>query len=389
MKKTKAGTVIAVAVVLIFAVTGCLVLGVYNGFLKPDDFSDYIICSSGDNTGYYRHCYEELNESEKRIYNIILPKLYETQEKIEIPAMQEGDDLNKIFIALSHDNPDLINLGLNCKVYKSGYKTYFEAEYTKDNATYQKQLKEAKAVAQVIIDGAAEFTSEYEKEKFVHDYIINHSTYVDPTEGSNANNIYGCLVEGKAGCEGYSRTFQYIMSNLNIDNRIISGKGKTVDKGVIPHMWNLVNINDKNYFVDVTWDDPVGDGNIVKHTYFNLTTADILLNHSDIEQNIPFITDNEYNYFIYENCYSNTGSGTAFETVFSNAVFNSVYNNRKNVEIRFPNGAVLEQAKNSLFTDGVVYSVFKDAGIIPADSSEPAKVFYSQETDLNSICVYF
>ncbi len=387
MKKGKFTAVLSIAIVFILIVTGCLVIGVYNGFLKPDDFNDYIICSSGDDTGYYRHCYNELNENEKKIYNVILPKLYNSPEKIEIPQLNDCD-LQKIFKAISLDNPDLFNIGLTCKAYKSGYKTYFTVEYAMDNTTYQNQLKEAKAVAQVIIDGAKEFSSDYDKEKYVHDYIINHATYVESKDSPNANTIYGCLVEGKASCEGYSRAFQYILNNLNIDNRLVTGEAAADGVNFIPHMWNFVNIDGKQYFTDVTWDDPEGESNIIRHTYFNVNTADILLKHRNIEQAVPLITDNTYNYFVKENCYSPVGSGNAFETIVSNAVFTAKYNNLNSIEIRFPNGAVMAQAKNALFNDGVIYNVYTQAGFI-AEGEQNAQVYYVDDSAMNTICLFF
>ncbi len=388
MKKSKFTLVISVAVVFIFIVTGCLIVGLYNGFLKPDNFNDYMVCTSGDNTGYYRHCYEELNENEKKIYNIILPELYKSAEKIEIPPLSEGDDLNKIFRAISYDNPDLFNIALNCKVYASGQKTYFVADYAMNSEKYQSQVKEARNIAQVIIDEANAFVSDYDKEKYVHDYIINHASYVESKDSENANNMYGCLVEGKASCEGYSRTFQYILSNLNIDNRLITGEAASDGVNFIPHMWNFVIIDGKDYFTDITWNDPAGESDIIRHTYFNVTTADILLKHKNIEQVVPLVTDNEHNYFIKKDCYSEVGSGNMFETTVSNAVFTAMYNNEKGIELRFPDAAVLAQAKNSLFNEGIIYNVYTQAGII-AEGDEDAQVYYVDDTTMNTICLFF
>ncbi len=388
MKKSKFRAIMAIALVFIFVVTGFIIVGVYNVFLKPNTFTDYVICSSGDDTGYYRHCYEELNENEKKIYNIILSEIQSSPKKIEIPSLKEGDDLNKIFRALSFDNPDLFNLGLNCNVFQSGYKIYFSTEYNMENDQYQAQLQEAKSIAQVIIDEASQYATDYDKEKYVHDYLINHTTYTDVNDSPNANTIYGCLVEGKASCEGYSRTFQYILNNLNIDNRLITGEGATDGVNYIPHMWNFVTIEDRQYFVDVTWDDPEGSTNIIRHTYFNVTTRDILLKHRNLEQAVPMVTDNVYNYFIKEDCYSNVGSGNVFETTVSNAVFTALYKNEKSIELRFPSGAVMNQAKNALFNDGVIYNVYTQAGLMTAGDTT-AQVFYSDDSAMNTICLFF
>ena len=386
MKKNKIVVTIVGIVLAIAVVTGSLIIGVYNGVLKPSDFNNYVIPVSGSGTGYFRHCYEELNEIEKKIYSIVLPELYAHAERVEIPQLVDGD-LSKVLKALSYDNPDLFSMGLNCKVYKSGFKYFFEVEYALDNETYKSQLQQANQIAQVIADGASQYTDKYEQEKYVHDYIINHCTYIDPSESANANTIYGCLVEGKAGCEGYSRAFQFVLNKLDIDNRIITGEGATDGVNYIAHMWNYVVLNGKGYFVDVTWDDPKGEGAVLTHNYFNVNTNDILLRHRSIVQTVPLCTDIEHNYFVHESVYLQVGSGDAFETAVSNAVHTARYRNQNSVEFRFPNGAVLEQAKNSLFNSGVIYNVYTDAGIFLSSGS--GQVYYMTNDSLNTICIFF
>ena len=384
--KKKIIIIVAIALVVMLAVTLSLVAGVYKMFLSPADFTDYIIPVSGDGTGYYRYCYEELNESEKKIYSIVLEQIPSQPEKIEVPQLQDGD-LNKVFKALSYDNPQLFNMGLNCRLFTQGQKSFFEVDYTMDSATYQSRLAEVENIANVIVEGASQHTSDYEKEKYVHDYIINHCVYVDAAEGSNANNIYGCLVEGKASCEGYSRAFQYLLSKLDISNRIVTGEAASDGVNYIAHMWNFVWLDDKGYFVDVTWDDPKGDSPLSLHTYFNVNTNDILIKHRNIEQPIPLTTEVEYNYYVYEATYLQIGSGDTFETAVSNAVYNALYNSQNCVEFRFPNGAVAQQARNSLFNTGVIYNVYTEAGVFTSSGS--GQVYYVADDAMNTICLFF
>ena len=49
----------------------------------------------------------------------------------------------------------------------------------------------------------------------------------------------------------------------------VSGSGRGID-----HVWNTINLDGKNNFVDVTWDDPTGsknydDGYSTTYVYFN------------------------------------------------------------------------------------------------------------------------
>ena len=384
-KKGVFAAIIAVVVVFAVVVSGIVVTALYNSFLKPTEFQ-FVAPVSGDGTGYYRHAYNELTDSEKNVYSVILQSIYTQPERIEIPQLGDGN-LTTVFEALSYDNPDLFHLGLNCKVYTEGYKTYFETDYILDYADYTAKLQEAKDIASVIIDGASIYTSPYEKEKYVHDYIINHCSYIEPSESAMANNMYGCLVEGRASCEGYSRAFQYILNALNIDNRIVTGESADDGVNFTNHMWNYVVLENSGYFVDLTWDDPRSEGSVLRHTYFNATTNDILLKHRNIQQNLPLCTDTKYNYYVYENAFFNIGSGEVFESMVSNAVHTAVQRQYKCVELRFSDRAVMEQAKNTLFNTGIIYSVYNEVGLIL--DTNAAKVYYSSDDQMNTICLFF
>ncbi|MBQ8184144.1 MAG: hypothetical protein IJ025_09645 [Clostridia bacterium] len=384
-KKGVLAAIIALVVAFALVVSGLVVVFLYGAVLKPTEFN-YIVPASGEGTGYYRHCYSELNENEQKVYSVILQSIYSQPERIEIPELGDGD-LTKVFKALSHDNPDLFNLGLNCSVYTEGLKTYFETDYVISYEDYSVKLQEVKDIASVIIDGASIYTSVYEKEKYVHDYIINHCSYIAPDENAMANTVYGCLVEGKASCEGYSRAFQYVLSALGIENRLVTGESADDGINYINHMWNFVVLDGNGYFVDLTWDDPRSEGNVLRHTYFNVTTDDILIKHRNIAQTLPLCTGTQYNYFVYENAYFDIGSGEAFETKVYNAVYTARQRQYGCVELRFSDKAVMEQAKNTLFNTGIIYNVYNEIGLVSAAGN--AKVYYSSDDTMNTICLFF
>lgn len=384
-KKGAFAAIIALVVAFALVVSGLVVVFLYGAVFKPTEFN-YIVPASGEGTGYYRHCYSELNENEQKVYSVILQSIYSQPERIEIPELGDGD-LTKVFKALSHDNPDLFNLGLNCSVYTEGLKTYFETDYVISYEDYSVKLQEVKDIASVIVDGASIYTSVYEKEKYVHDYIINHCSYVAPEEGAMANTVYGCLVEGKASCEGYSRAFQYVLSALGIENRLVTGESADDGVNYINHMWNFVVLDGNGYFVDLTWDDPRAEGNVLRHTYFNVTTNDILVKHRNIAQTLPLCTSTQYNYFVYENAYFDIGSGEAFESKVYNVVYTARQRQYGCVELRFSDKAVMEQAKNTLFNTGIIYNVYNEIGLVSATGN--AKVYYSSDDTMNTICLFF
>lgn len=124
--------------------------------------------------------------------------------------------------------------------------------------------------------------NERDKIKVIHDYIINNTVYDEEkatlilqgnkVNDSNSTNAYGLLFEHKAICGGYADTMALFLDKLNIPNFKVS----TYD-----HVWNVVELDNNLYHLDLTWDDPVTSTheNILTYTFFLLTNEE-LSNHN-------------------------------------------------------------------------------------------------------------
>lgn len=113
----------------------------------------------------------------------------------------------------------------------------------------------------------------YDKIKYIHDYIIDRTEYDRTLKKNNIYNITGPLLYKTAVCEGYAKTYKFLMDGLNYPTVIVAGKGYDDYGKVERHAWNYIKINNNWYLVDVTWDDPViiggtGDTSKYKYKYF-------------------------------------------------------------------------------------------------------------------------
>ncbi len=139
--------------------------------------------------------------------------------------------------------------------------------YTADKATANAQSNEINAVMAKIAE-ATNGMSASDKVKYVHDYLIANVSY-DTTY--TARSLYDAMVKGTSVCEGYTKAFQFIMSNLGIEC-------KTVTSKAMNHAWNVVTIDGAEYHVDVTWDDPIVNGQnnntTAYYDYFMKTVSD-------------------------------------------------------------------------------------------------------------------
>ena len=141
------------------------------------------------------------------------------------------------------------------------------------NSTYGESVSAAAQNARNIIDTYAGL-NDYEKLLAYNNQICLLTDYNHSAAGGGAN--YGnpwqlvWVFDGDPSttvvCEGYSKAFQYLCDNSvfrcdGVYAISVSGMAYfTYNYG--PHMWNIVHMDDgRNYLVDVTNNDPEGDGN--------------------------------------------------------------------------------------------------------------------------------
>jgi transglutaminase/protease-like cytokinesis protein 3 len=98
----------------------------------------------------------------------------------------------------------------------------------------------------------------------VHDYLVETIDYDSSLSKDNIYNIFGALISKECVCEGYAKSFKYLMDGLNIPCTMVIGKARNSSGNTESHAWNYVKIDEKWYAIDVTWDDPVviGIGNL-------------------------------------------------------------------------------------------------------------------------------
>lgn len=151
----------------------------------------------------------------------------------------------------------------------------------------------------------------FDKEKLLHDYIINNASF--DIKNYNSGNLpeddftaYGCLVNGVAVCEGYSRAMKLLSDLSGIESMVITGDtyNGEIWEG---HAWNLVKLDGDWYHLDVTFDDPVmGSGeNILTYNYFNLTDSEIGKISIWEKSDYPVCNSVKYGYYYRNNLIAN------------------------------------------------------------------------------------
>ena len=235
--------------------------------------------------------YEQLNETQKILYNGL------QENKDYLPSgtyiIKYGDIFNNILErdggietlqsdyqsaieAFTHDNPDLfyLNVGklyLNIETIKKLWNTtynvyiapkegttYFEDQYTTE-AQVRNALIQIEQIRDYVLSKLKNNT--YKNIKIIHDYLVNNIEYDQTYSKPWTYNIYGALVEKECVCDGYARAFKYLANSAGIDCELVQGIATNSSGKTEAHAWNAVMIENKWYYVDVTWDDPIVIGN--------------------------------------------------------------------------------------------------------------------------------
>lgn len=164
------------------------------------------------------------------------------------------ETIKKVLYAIQNDDPDIFWIA-----------STFSYQYTKKDTIlklYSIFSKDEKINAEKKLKA---------KEMILHNYIVNNCEYDKFSSSYKIFTCYGCLVENKAVCEGYSKAMQLLMNVVGINSITVVGSSKDE-----PHMWNIVKINDKCYHLDVTWD---GVGGLGQYNYFNVNDEIIKKDH--------------------------------------------------------------------------------------------------------------
>ena len=129
-------------------------------------------------------------------------------------------------------------------------------------ATFEAEA--AKVLSSLGVAAGSKLT-DYEKVCKIYSYIAENVTYdqahVNDDSYTIKQSAYAALVDKTAVCQGYASLFYYMCLQAGLDNRIIKGYSANPEGGKDPefHAWNMVKVDDKFYYGDVTWDSESGE----------------------------------------------------------------------------------------------------------------------------------
>ena len=198
---------------------------------------------------YYNH----MNKTQQSAYHNILQGFQNMADEILIPRL-EPEELYNVFFQLRLDHPEIFwATGFRYKYYQDSPNLIFVPEYLFEKNKVKEHQRAMQARVEKLVRPVKD-KSEWEKEKFVHDFICENVRY-DKLKKAYSHEIIGPLGQGVGVCEGIAKTVKILYDQLGIWCIVVISEANPEKNIKYRHAWNIVKIENVWYEVDATWDD--------------------------------------------------------------------------------------------------------------------------------------
>lgn len=191
------------------------------------------------------------NENEKNAADLLMATLDSFQKKCSLSKYHiSSEQFKSLFPSLLNQNPRYFYLDSGYSWTESnGYVSDVICNYKYSTTVCKTMVSDYNAAIAKALEGINPSWSDLEKALYLNDYLASNCEY-DTTFSKYS--AYDALVEGKAVCQGYSLAYTELLSYVGIPCKVVGSDS-------LDHAWNMVFVNGHYYYVDVTWNDPVGN----------------------------------------------------------------------------------------------------------------------------------
>lgn len=252
-----------------------------------------------------RYVYTTLDGECQRVYDELYQAMTGHAASVPVSTLSEAV-LDEAYKALTADHGEIFWVsGYAYTRYTQGGDVIgldFAPNYTKTWEERESLQAQIDAKVEEILSGLPSGASDYEKAKYVFDYLAAN---VDYRAGAPENqNIVSVFVYGETVCQGYASAMQYLLTMMDIKAAIVTGEANGT-----AHAWNLVQMDGQYYYMDPTWGNSSyaggeDKGRFVNYNYFGVTTEDLIKTHTPNDFFVlPDCTAQQDNYYVREGCY--------------------------------------------------------------------------------------
>ncbi len=268
--------------------------------------------------------YRSLSSKEKQLYLNICQAVRDYSEsatvgvyKTEKALENAVETVETLYRQIFFEQSDIFwvdpyNLAMEYTQSGGEYRLVLKPAYLVKKKDLRDMQEEFEDKVDEIVRLAKQRDGDFEKVLFVHDYILTNARYdhdlVEDNEYDTTGiNAYGCLMEGKTICSGYTMAFDLIMKRLGYEcgAEFNSYKKFSLSDG---HVWNYCKLGDEYYYFDLTWDDTAFESEYYQkymefgYTYFGVTREELIASGASLSKDAPTPPCNgrEFNYYVYK-----------------------------------------------------------------------------------------
>ena len=274
------------------------------------------------------YAFGKLSEDEQEVYLEILEALIHFKENVKLSSCDK-ELISRVFQCVLNDHPEIFYVdGYSYTEYTLGSilkKITFTGSYRfSPEEVKEKQMQIDNYVNQCLA-GMPEDADEYEKVKYVYEYLIHHTDY--DAAAKDSQNICSVFLERKSVCQGYAKATQYLLNRAGVFATLVLGEVV----GGEGHAWNLVRIDGAYYYVDTTWGDasyqavggsdyPIEKIPTNNYDYLCVTTEQMEQTHTqDNVVEMPECTSMDANFYVREGVYFTEFDEKKIEKIFTDS----------------------------------------------------------------------
>ena len=324
------------------------------------------------------YAYETLTAEQKTVYDEVYRIILAHDSKVKVSTCDEKV-LEKAYRSVIADHGGIFWVsGYNYTQYTMGKKIVsidFSPSYTMERTERDSYQRRIDAVVDSILKNVDPSWGDYEKAKYVFEYLAGNVEYQMGTEQNQ--NIISVFLNKKTVCQGYANATQYLLTLLGIPAVVVTGtaEGDT-------HAWNLVQLDGAYYFMDTTWGNSSynngasGMGTFINYNYFAVTTGELQKTHQPNDDIIvPVCQAVKDNYYVHENLYFDTWDADSIGNVYRAA-----YERGDGFcSVRFADRELYEQAFTYFITDQKIVHYCKGL----------TSLYYLEDSDQNVLTIKF
>ena len=262
--------------------------------------------------------YAYLSKPERYAYKIMLHAFSAMEASFNISGIDRKVNLMQVMTAVLGDNPTIIyfdrtSFELDDSI--SG-KRHMHLKGVIPKSQAAEMIMELERISNQIISSLDSKGDAYTTLISLYNYLqksvqYDKATFQANTKGIRQNptshNAYGALINQMAVCDGFSAAFSLLAQKLGYPCMLASGKSSYNSHNTLVHGWNVIEVQNKYYHMDVTWDareyTQTGE---YSYLYFALNDDDIGTDHDWCRESTPVCTYRDLSYYVKNGFYANS-----------------------------------------------------------------------------------